>query len=99
MFTITSARNATEEHGIYFDEVTDAGDVTVKRLFRLCAKEYGRCIGKIYVDTKDGETKAVGWVFQKRERYTDCKDTYIHETWVEVAKEVERIPAQLKVTH
>lgn len=99
MFTITSARNATRESGIYFDEVTDTGDISVKRLFQLCAKAYGRCVGKMYVDTKDGEPKAVGWVFQKRERYSDCNETYIQETWVEVAKEVERIPAQLKVTH
>jgi hypothetical protein len=50
-------------------------------LYRHLQKEYGRCISKIYIDTKDG-AKPVGWVFEKKVRYSDCDDTYLQEAWV-----------------
>lgn len=53
------------------------------QLYRHMVREYGRCIGKIYVETKEG-TKEVGWVFLKRQKYSDCKETYLQETWVTV---------------
>ena len=50
-------------------------------IFRYSQKEFGRCVSKVYLDTDDG-VKQIGWVFQKRERYEDSKETFIHETWV-----------------
>jgi hypothetical protein len=29
-------------------------------------------------------TEACGWVFSKRQQYTDSNATYVAETWVEV---------------
>ncbi len=55
-----------------------------KKLFKRLQREYGKCTGKMYIDTKEGATKAVGYVFQKREAYTDCNETYLKETWVEL---------------
>lgn len=56
-----------------------------KRLFREYQKEYGRCMGKMYQDTPDGDPDAIGWVFQKVRMYEDARskeDKYIHEVWV-----------------
>lgn len=53
----------------------------IKRLFRSYMHEYGRCVSKVYIDTSEG-VKAIGWVFEKRMKYTDCNDTYLQETWV-----------------
>lgn len=51
-------------------------------LFRSCAKEYGRCTGKVYIDTKNGKTLAIGWVFLGRDKYQDCNKSYLREVWV-----------------
>lgn len=58
-----------------------------KRLFRDLQKEYGRCTSKMYMDTPNGETKQIGWVFEKVMPYEDARskdDTYLREVWVEV---------------
>lgn len=55
------------------------------KLYRSMVKEYGRCTGKVYVDTVYG-SKEIGWVFVKRMQYEDCKDTYLREAWVTVHK-------------
>lgn len=60
------------------------------RLFRSLQQEYGRCSSKMYVDLKDGGSKQVGWVFEKRARYTDCNETYLQETWVTVYQSYEK---------
>lgn len=53
----------------------------IKKLFKLCMREYGRCTSKVYRDSDTG-THAIGWVFEKRKQYEDSTDTYILETWV-----------------
>lgn len=52
------------------------------KLFRSLQREYGRCVSKVYIDQKDGSTKAVGWVFVGRQKYTDVDETYLREVWV-----------------
>ena len=64
----------------------------VSELFRAMQKEYGRCVSKMYVDVKNG-AKHIGWVFQKRKQYDDCKDTFILETWVSVHEQKDTIQA------
>lgn len=51
-------------------------------LFRAYQNWYGRCTGKVYIDTKNQEAKPIGWVFQKRIPYRDSSRTCLHETWV-----------------
>lgn len=64
-----------------------------RKLFRNCQQEYGKCVSKVYVDTQEG-TKQVGWVFEKKMVYEDCRnrptedDKYIREVWVSV-REIE----------
>jgi hypothetical protein len=56
-------------------------------LFGSLKRSFGRCIGKVYVDRavafRNPIAVAVGWVFQKRVKYTDCDETYLQEIWVE----------------
>ena|ERR1043166_338667 len=87
--------NRTEDHiidrtDVYLPWTGDKG-----KLFTSLQKEYGRCTGKVYVNTKDGKTKAIGWVFEGKDSYTDTKDTYIREVWVVLHK---RQPSKV-VTH
>ena len=91
--------NATEgyrggDSEFYEPYTDDTGE-----LFRSLQREFGRCTGRMYVDVNERgsfdveprtefqntefRTKAIGWVFEKRERYTDCDETYLQETWVE----------------
>lgn len=60
----------------------DRGD-----LYRACQREYGRCIGKVFIDkTTGGPPDSVGWCFVSRERYEDTNEPYLRETWVRTAK-------------
>ena len=63
----------TGESGVYETFTDSPGE-----LFRSCQKEYGRCVGKVYI----GDGQAIGWVFQKRMQYDDCQETFLLETWI-----------------
>lgn len=65
----------------------------VGRLYRSLQSEYGRCTGHVYIDTGDGETVPVGWVFVGRVEYDGagdcgflCDRTYLREVWVSVGE-------------
>lgn len=53
----------------------------------------GRCTGKVYIDTKDGEAQHVGWVFEARNPAPasradeNVKDTGLRVSWVTVHDE------------
>lgn len=96
--------NATEGHifseydtpltehdaGLILDE---DGRVIMGELYRTGRDEYGRCTGKIYVDTDDG-VRHVGYVFIQRNHYEDTGEPYTRETWVAlVAKSTEYVGA------
>jgi hypothetical protein len=68
----------------------------IGRLYRALVREFGRCSGHVYVDTTDGETIPVGWVFVKRVEYDDAgrygfrgDRTYLREVWVSVGEQDE----------
>jgi len=55
---------------------------TPAEVYQVALKEYGRCASKIYCEPND---KHIGWVFQKRVKYTDSdkgKTWYLQETWI-----------------
>jgi hypothetical protein len=52
------------------------------RLFKSCQREYGRCTGKVYIDTKNGKAMAIGWVFLGKDKYQDCNRSYLREVWI-----------------
>lgn len=83
MKILESAINGTENYFLYDDYVTDADDdMSPGDIYRKCLKEYGRCAGKVYVDSKRLGTIHVGWVFVKRDKYEDTGETFLRETWI-----------------
>jgi hypothetical protein len=55
------------------------------KLFRALRKEYGRCTGHVYIDTADPQhPQKIGWVFVKRQTYSNSRETYLQEVWVTV---------------
>lgn len=60
----------------------------IGRLFRSLQREYGRCVSSMYVDLPNGEIKRIGWVFRKREEYSDWRPSsrfdryYVREVWI-----------------
>ena len=71
-------------HSDWYKPLTnDIGD-----LYRFLVKEFGRCISKMYIDRLqvNGRMAEIhcGWVFAKRMKYEDSKDTYLREVWVSV---------------
>jgi hypothetical protein len=55
------------------------------KLFLSLQRDFGRCISKMYRDFRDKNFSVVcGWVFEKRMKYTDCSETYLQHTWIEV---------------
>jgi hypothetical protein len=63
-----------------YESKYDTSD-SMSRIFRDLSREYGRCTGKVFIDVKD-ESKPIGWVFLKRDRYEDTHDYYLRETWI-----------------
>lgn len=49
--------------------------------YRDLQREYGRCTGRVYVDTEHG-VKAVGWFFISAQRYEDTNERYLRGAWV-----------------
>lgn len=93
--------NATENYWCYGgrDVLYDTGCDTPGEVYHqiVRSREYGRCIGKVYVDvpgTEDAPSGviAVGWVFQKREQYRDSKETFVKETWFTLVEKPEGYP-------
>lgn len=74
--------NRTEGYTWGESDVIEAFTEDMGKLFSGCQREYGRCIGKAYVDCPSGKTKAVGWVFEKLAHYEDTDEPFIQETWV-----------------
>lgn len=53
-----------------------------KELFDDLVGDYGRCTGRVYVDSKE-RTIPIGWVFESRQKYEDDpSQTYLREVWV-----------------
>jgi hypothetical protein len=67
-------------------ETLENGSIQARKgdLFRMLAEDLGRCVGKVYVDGPNGSAVPIGWVFQKRMEYSDCKQTYLQESWASI---------------
>ncbi len=85
-----------ERYGLGSSDVYETGIETKGELYRTMMREHGRCTGKVYVDTKDGKTKHIGWVFLRRKKYDDCNKTFLAETWVTVH---EKPPTVTRESH
>lgn len=89
LFIQESWVNATDGHRTGQSEVYETRFDDTGELFRSLQQEYGRCTGKVYIDDLKGNSRQTGWVFQKRQKYDDCNDTFLLETWVTVHEEPE----------
>lgn len=74
--------NSTKGYCVGESDVYETYTDNTSELFKAMQKEYGRCAGKVYI----GDGQRVGWVFEKRQKYTDCNEYYLQETWVTVHK-------------
>jgi hypothetical protein len=76
--------NATKGYSYGDSGVYETCYNTLGQLYKFLTKECGKCISKMYIDNPNNEHKPfhIGYVFQKREKYTDCNETYLKETWV-----------------
>lgn len=81
LYVQESGVNVSEGHRMGDSGVYEAFTDHPGTLYRECVREHGRCIGRVYIDTDDG-SKAIGWVFLKRDRYEDTGEPFLRETWV-----------------
>lgn len=92
LFLEVTKVNATRGVRFYDSGVFESRCETPGEAYReFLGYSAGRCTGKVYIDHPEtGEARQVGWVFQKRERYSDARrpytenDYYLEETWVVV---------------
>lgn len=68
-------------------------------LFRDLRKEYGRCMGHVYIDTESRGVLAIGWIFRSRQKYEGGEETYIRSVWVKVFDACEQGDVHELLTH
>jgi hypothetical protein len=83
-FFVNDTENRSFGEGDWYEPYTD----NLSELYRSLRSEYGRCIGKVYIDTPDGTPDAIGWIFCKRMVYEGARkpyqksDYYTRHVWV-----------------
>ena len=102
LFIETVSMNATNGYRITDPEFVETRFDDKGELYRSLVKEYGKCVSKQYIDGSDGKPVQIGWVFAKREWYSDVRQgcsmkgfdkavrdkyTFIMETWISVHTE------------
>jgi hypothetical protein len=90
--------NETEDCKVGNSGLYETFTDNIKRLFTAYQSQFGRCLGRMY-ETIKGVDTAIGWVFEKREQYTDCKEYYTQQTWVTLhnSKPVTTVKCDYKV--
>ena len=78
--------NKNEDCTFGDSEVYETFTDSVGELFKHLQQEFGRCVSSMYIDKKDGTTKKIGWVFEKKNHYTNSDEKYMQETWIELHK-------------
>lgn len=86
LFINESYINKTQNYCYGESEFYETRYNNLSDLYKFLVKEFGRCTGKMFIDTKEGKTRQTGWVFIKKVKYEDCNEHYLQEVWVEVSK-------------
>lgn len=76
--------NKTENY-IIFEKIQEWDNgrcETPAEVYRAALREYGRCVSKMYIDSKGGKARHIGWVFERKCYYEDTRESYIQETWI-----------------
>lgn len=77
-------------------EIQESNFSKIGDLFRYCQREYGGCVSNMYIDTKEGKTRKVGWVFEKKVDYEKGSDPTNMQTWITVH---QRVPEIVVINH
>ena len=96
--TSIEVREDDKRYGIFESDVYESWfdtSMPMSRILKHLMKDYGRIIEKVYVG--DENLIHVGYVFQKRVKYEDSKDTYILETWITFHEQKEN--KEVKITY
>lgn len=67
------------DSGVFESRFTSKGEA-----FRHYRKTYGRPVSRVYIGEKN--PRAIGWVFRKRQKYDDSRETFLQETWITLHK-------------
>ena len=89
--------NATEGY-IFYDITHNASDIQIKtlsELYKYGIKMFGKCQGKVYVDSDNGNPIHVGYTFIKKQKYADTGETYLQETIISI----EHYIKETKITY
>ena len=97
LYIRVSIVNRTKGYRFYDGEFERTHYDTPSEVYKSMQEKYGRCTGYVYVDTPEGEAQRIGWVFVKRERYDDCDETFLQETWVSVASSISTLIERPKI--
>jgi hypothetical protein len=73
-----------ENHGtLVYKGIEDWDAVSSpSEVYHAARKEYGKPTSAVYIDDKEGKTHKIGWTFQKRKKYTYCRETYLQTAWI-----------------
>ncbi len=75
--------NQTEGYQMGSSGVYESFTDNLNELFQSCQKEYGRCVSACFVDL-NGKPKKIGWVFEKKSKFTDVDKYFIQHTWISI---------------
>lgn len=78
--------NRTENVGIGGTDIYTTFTDDIGELFKTLRTEFGKATC-MYVG--EGEGVQVGWVFLRKLKYDDSKETFLREVWVEVYEKDE----------
>jgi len=70
-----------------FQKFTSSEYESMKDFFESLQVEYGRCAGKVYVDTDAEDAIHVGWIFERKvieDTRAPKWDFYIQQTWISI---------------
>lgn len=70
--------------------IKDSTITTLKELYKYGLERYGKCKSKVYNDSPaDNYYQQIGYVFEKRQKYEDTKESYIQEIWLTIEHYIE----------
>ena len=58
----------------------------ITELYHEFAHVYGLCQGKVYIDLENGGTAPIGYIYEKKQKYTDSNESYTQVTWISFMK-------------
>ena len=87
--------NKTEYYRLGESGVYESCHNNVGELFKSLKKLYGKCVSNLYMEvaaTKHG--KKIGWVFEKRKKYDNSRDTFLCETWISLHEKPDTVTVE-----